>query len=49
MKDLSLRHVLFVLPIALAAAAAIFIAYAGSAGGYEASPAPPAADMNVPF
>lgn len=48
MKDFNLRHLLYVLPIVLAIAAAVFIAQAGTVEGVEA-PEPRPVDMNVPF
>ena len=48
MKDFNLRLMLYVLPIVLAIAAAVFIARAGTVGDIEA-PAPRPVDMNVPF
>lgn len=48
MKDFNLRHMLYVLPVALAIAAAVFIAQAGTVEGHK-QPAPQPVDMNVPF
>ena len=48
MKDFNLRHMLFVLPVALAIAAAVFIAQAGLPD-HAADPAPQPVGMNVPF
>jgi hypothetical protein len=48
MKDMSLRVVLYILPVVLAIAAAVFIARAGTVAG-PVEQAPHAADMNVPF
>ena len=48
MKDINFRPMLYVLPVVLAIAAAVFIAQAGTAGGLD-EPAPRAVDMNVPF
>ena len=47
MKDFNLRNMLYVLPVVLAIAAAVFIAQAGTVGGEEQAPRP--VDMNVPF
>lgn len=48
MKDISFRHILYVLPIVLAIAAALFIARAGTPD-VAADPVPRSVDMNVPF
>ena len=48
MKDLNLRVVLYVLPVVLAIAAAVFIARAGTVDA-PAKAAPQSVDMNVPF
>ena len=48
MKDFNIRHMLAVLPIVVAIAAAVFIVQAGT---HDAAiePAPRAVDLNVPF
>ena len=48
MKDFNLRQMIYVLPVVLAIAAAVFIARAGTVGG-TGEPAPRTVDMNVPF
>ena len=48
MKDTNFRQMLYVLPIVLAIAAALFIARTGTPD-VAADPAPRSVDMNVPF
>ena len=48
MKDFNLRQMLYVLPVVLAIAAAVFIAQAG-VPGHAMDPAPQPVDMSIPF
>ena len=48
MKDFNLRHMLYVLPVVLALAAAVFIAQAAAPDSAMA-PASQPVDMNIPF